>query len=1089
MLEEWLQKRSSSLQLVWKRRWCVLRDDCLYYYRSNTDTKPLGALHLADFSILSSGPEVSRKSKLAFKLSSSESIPCENQHHLFHTETPQALDLWLDAIQGHINHALARLDALRPLDINLRKDRQRHVGSSRLPAPASGAETSGTEQSIIDKVLDRLQLEDPTLSDMNDPSTLIMPAQEHPSYAAYQHPTQKSFRELQLSLGDILDGWSPSTASSTAHNSNNNCDQHTNGGNSFSINTTMNMDHQHHLQQQPCKSSLDSQSSSTHRSPIDICGMGHGKFSHSTDSYNQSATSSYTDPQSAYSSYSDLGLSMSGNNHPSLGSSKHGYNISTSHRGSTQTLDHQGRPSLYKQQGRGGQGHHSASSSLTSTQFPQHLQSPVLYTHRTSAGAMFSIDTNHISPTSSNPGSPLASPKMTIFHGLSGRTSTTTAAGSTGSSSYAIPPSPRTLFYRVDTNPSQMTRRESNASLTSISTINSAADGEASDDISPSITEQGLIMATSEDQDNQKRSRCGSGSGSGSSPSDCVSKKPVFGKKYCTDSDVISLPTVLYKDEKAGATSASSKKTKKLWPLYSDNAGSGSSAPTSGAKSHASTNSGRKTVSRSLDTSNPMFKSLILVSSPTKKFSSGSSSSRSDSSTITEGKRSSKPIISLPKTLSDPQSEGTISGNHLPTSVSSSKIQGFDLTAPPVSSRTRSPSVSALERAAHPQQDSMTLHRPIVGDIISSRSSLGPPVDSFASSLLYRPSQKLRTLHQGQKYQHQQSTNQVVSSPKISTAPIAIITNEWSMHVKSQQKKQQLSLRCVDPALLQYHNRQEVQYVASSSTSLDLGYRQSIDTGSVSRHIVAPDELTMAMRGDQEQHQQQQEGVMPDNRSISMMEPAFLSTDTNRSDEVATLAMPESLSASPSYATVIGSSATQLATDNTAGIPAAGGLNQLNVDGNNGPHDKESTSVRPLPPYEQPHLSPSPPRRTLDLATAQMTSRAVPLEASMKRKASSSRDITAMGGHSIAYAGEAHEVLTTTATTSYRSRSLLVAMMAAASDDLLVPGSECTPRPGTLERPLSPALPGPPILPRRSPFRSSAVGSMSGVTSPPVFSL
>lgn len=35
VLEEWLFKRSSSLQLVWKRRWCVLRDDCLYYYNSN----------------------------------------------------------------------------------------------------------------------------------------------------------------------------------------------------------------------------------------------------------------------------------------------------------------------------------------------------------------------------------------------------------------------------------------------------------------------------------------------------------------------------------------------------------------------------------------------------------------------------------------------------------------------------------------------------------------------------------------------------------------------------------------------------------------------------------------------------------------------------------------------------------------------------------------------------------------------------------------------------------------------------------------------------------------------------------------------
>jgi len=35
LLQEWLQKRSTSLQLVWKRRWCVLRDDRLFFYRSN----------------------------------------------------------------------------------------------------------------------------------------------------------------------------------------------------------------------------------------------------------------------------------------------------------------------------------------------------------------------------------------------------------------------------------------------------------------------------------------------------------------------------------------------------------------------------------------------------------------------------------------------------------------------------------------------------------------------------------------------------------------------------------------------------------------------------------------------------------------------------------------------------------------------------------------------------------------------------------------------------------------------------------------------------------------------------------------------
>lgn len=32
--EDWLQKRSTSMPLVWKQRWCVLRDDRLFYFRT-----------------------------------------------------------------------------------------------------------------------------------------------------------------------------------------------------------------------------------------------------------------------------------------------------------------------------------------------------------------------------------------------------------------------------------------------------------------------------------------------------------------------------------------------------------------------------------------------------------------------------------------------------------------------------------------------------------------------------------------------------------------------------------------------------------------------------------------------------------------------------------------------------------------------------------------------------------------------------------------------------------------------------------------------------------------------------------------------
>ncbi|KAG0335359.1 hypothetical protein BG000_007569, partial [Podila horticola] len=156
-----------------------------------TYTKPLGVLHLADFSILATGADLSRKSKHAFRLSAAESIPHESRHHIFHTETASSLDAWVEAIQTHLDHAQSTLTlpTLGPLDIGLGgpqySQRSGDNGHHLYAQHPTG------DQSIIDKVLDRLQHLgdeheiDPTLSDMNDPSTLIMPAQEHPSHTLY----------------------------------------------------------------------------------------------------------------------------------------------------------------------------------------------------------------------------------------------------------------------------------------------------------------------------------------------------------------------------------------------------------------------------------------------------------------------------------------------------------------------------------------------------------------------------------------------------------------------------------------------------------------------------------------------------------------------------------------------------------------------------------------------------------------------------------------------------------------------------------------------------------------------------------------
>jgi len=306
----------------------------------------MGVLHLADFSILTSGQELSKKSKFAFRLSSPEPIPNEDKHHLFVAETPQAFELWLEAIQGHINHAMARLESLGPLDTL--DNRNGRFGS--VFQGYNSVQPVEFEQSVIDKVLNRLQLEDPTLSDLNDPSTLIMPAQDHSTFI--QHPLQKPLGKQRPDLDDDFDGWSPlmrTTISSP-----------TSGSNNSSSNSTASPDHLHYSQQQSsntglAKSNVDPLT--TQRGPIVIRGgVHHSVPNHNSTpsgSYSQSATSSFTEPHSNYSSSTEISLNGQG---ASGGKTS---------RGSFHTLEYQGRSGIQ------GRGSHSASSSVAGYS-PQH---------------------------------------------------------------------------------------------------------------------------------------------------------------------------------------------------------------------------------------------------------------------------------------------------------------------------------------------------------------------------------------------------------------------------------------------------------------------------------------------------------------------------------------------------------------------------------------------------------------------------------------------------------------------------------------------------------------------------------------------
>ncbi|KAF9981304.1 hypothetical protein BGZ65_004101, partial [Modicella reniformis] len=445
MLQEWLQKRSTSLQLVWKRRWCVLRDGRLIYYRSNTDTRPLGVLHLAAYSVLSYGPEISRKSKLAFRLSAPEPIPLQHQHHLFFTESAQSLQIWTDALQAHIDRAVATWTSMTAVSEKVRLQVMRTQLSG-----AQGLNGCSGGQSIIDKVLDRLQLEDSTGSDTSNNNHI------HHSYHHQQHSrmpqatssettastTQRYLPPLPsnfpLSNEDNNDTWSSSLSMPT-----NNASTYTTSSLDYIFTSNLQQ------QQQTNRSSMDSMrdSYSAQPSPIGI----HAGISGSD--------------------ISDVGYP------PGTSFMEQQSNMSDASRSSAQS-NYQGRSSLQQPRGTASSHRRTASSSISSIH--QTIQSPEMYPLHSSvhSGASQNIE-------SCSAVSPFASPVMTSQSQMLPGSD----AGSTA------PPSP-SMFYNAVENDSSSKRPESVTSSTSISTIASSGDASISNDLT---SDNGLSATATED--------------------------------------------------------------------------------------------------------------------------------------------------------------------------------------------------------------------------------------------------------------------------------------------------------------------------------------------------------------------------------------------------------------------------------------------------------------------------------------------------------------------------------------------------------------------------------------------------------------
>ncbi|XP_062928483.1 pleckstrin homology domain-containing family A member 5 isoform X10 [Mobula hypostoma] len=104
----WLYKQDSTGMKLWKKRWFVLADLCLFYYRDEKEEGILGSILLPSFKITPVMPEDHINRKYAFKAAHSNM-----RTYYFYTETAKEMESWMKAM---IEAALVQTEPVKRME-------------------------------------------------------------------------------------------------------------------------------------------------------------------------------------------------------------------------------------------------------------------------------------------------------------------------------------------------------------------------------------------------------------------------------------------------------------------------------------------------------------------------------------------------------------------------------------------------------------------------------------------------------------------------------------------------------------------------------------------------------------------------------------------------------------------------------------------------------------------------------------------------------------------------------------------------------------------------------------------------------------
>uniref|UniRef100_A0A673HRB6 Pleckstrin homology domain-containing family A member 7-like n=1 Tax=Sinocyclocheilus rhinocerous TaxID=307959 RepID=A0A673HRB6_9TELE len=136
----WLYKQDSSGMRLWKRKWFVLADYCLFYYKDSREESVLGSIPLPSYTIAPVGPEDHISRKYAFKAEHTGM-----RTYYFSADTQEDMNGWVRAMNQAAlmqTHTVKRDESDHPDQVNFSEKLKQqavpqtnHINSYVIPEP------------------------------------------------------------------------------------------------------------------------------------------------------------------------------------------------------------------------------------------------------------------------------------------------------------------------------------------------------------------------------------------------------------------------------------------------------------------------------------------------------------------------------------------------------------------------------------------------------------------------------------------------------------------------------------------------------------------------------------------------------------------------------------------------------------------------------------------------------------------------------------------------------------------------------------------------------------------------------------------